>query len=395
MTTENLEDAKVFDAIQKGLDAIEAKMQKFDEKAQAESKLAGEVSAETKSALDKLGESQREMAERLVEIEQKGSMAQHGGEEATESWGQELVNSEVYKSFVAGNSQRAQVTVKNTSVGSDANVAPDRRPGVVGGAFQPLTLEAFITQLPTTSNAIEFTREATFVNNAAETAEGGAKPESDLTWELVSTPVATVPHYTRISRQLANDNAALAAYVDRRMRYGVDRRVEGQLIAGDGVAPNLDGIIGGTNFTAHGYAAADLGATLSKLVLIRKIIGDLENAGYPADAIVLNPLDWAQVEVDLFTSTANAARVNTGVAGRPELFGRPVISSVGMTADNLLVGSFGQGATIYNREGTTIAMSESDADNFTKNLITIRAERRLALTVEVPAAIRGGDLTPA
>jgi hypothetical protein len=42
-----------------------------------------------------------------------------------------------------------------------------------------------------------------------------------------------------------------------------------------------------------------------------------------------------------------------------------------------------------------VDMSESDSDNFTKNLITLRAERRLALTSEVPAAIRGGDLTPA
>jgi hypothetical protein len=43
----------------------------------------------------------------------------------------------------------------------------------------------------------------------------------------------------------------------------------------------------------------------------------------------------------------------------------------------------------------TIDMSESDSDNFTKNLITIRAERRLALVTEVPGAVRAGDLTPA
>jgi hypothetical protein len=40
-------------------------------------------------------------------------------------------------------------------------------------------------------------------------------------------------------------------------------------------------------------------------------------------------------------------------------------------------------------------MSDSDENNFQLNLITLRAERRLALTVEKPAAIRFGDLTPA
>ena len=50
---------------------------------------------------------------------------------------------------------------------------------------------------------------------------------------------------------------------------------------------------------------------------------------------------------------------------------------------------------IHNREGVTVEMSDSDSDNFTKNLITIRAERRLALATERPAAVRAGDLTPA
>ena len=72
----------------------------------------------------------------------------------------------------------------------------------------------------------------------------------------------------------------------------------------------------------------------------------------------------------------------------------PVVQSVGMTADNVAVGAFSQADTIYNREGVVVEMSDSDSDNFTKNLITIRAERRLALATEVPAAVRAGDLTP-
>ena len=81
--------------------------------------------------------------------------------------------------------------------------------------------------------------------------------------------------------------------------------------------------------------------------------------------------------------------------GRPVLFGRRVVESVGMTADQFAVGDFTNAGTIYNREGVIVEMSDSDSDNFTKNLITLRAERRLALASEVPAAIRGGDLTPA
>jgi hypothetical protein len=66
-----------------------------------------------------------------------------------------------------------------------------------------------------------------------------------------------------------------------------------------------------------------------------------------------------------------------------------------MTADTVLVGSLTQSATKHDRVGIVVDMSDSDGDNFRFNLITIRAERRLALTVEKPAAIRYGDLTPA
>jgi HK97 family phage major capsid protein len=208
-------------------------------------------------------------------------------------------------------------------------------------------------------------------------------------------PVSTVAHWIKISRQLASDNVALAAYVNTRLRYGVNRKVETQLVSGNGTAPNISGILDTGNFTAHGYADAALGTVLKKLVLIRKMMADSWAAGYPADAILLNPVDWAQIEIDLLTTTSNAVRVGVDALGRQTLFGVPVVQSVGMSADQVAVGAFAQAYMIYNREGVVVDLSDSDGDNFTKNLVTIRAERRLALATEVPAAVRAGDLTPA
>ena len=383
------------EAVIKSLETIERNLAAFAEKADREVKEAGRVSTETKAAIDALGVQQREMADRLVVLEQKGS----GRGETTapdQSWGAQLVKSEKYQAFAAGQTGKARVEVKNTLTGGDANVAPDRRPGIVPGAAPVLTLESLLPSTATSSNAIEFTREASFVNNAAERAEGVAKPETDLTWSLVNMPVSTVAHWIKISRQLAADNSALAAYVNARMTYGVNRRVETQLVSGNGTAPNISGFLNAGNFTAHGYADANLGTVLKKLVLIRKIIGDLQNAGYAPDGIVLNPVDWAQIECDLMVAgSGNTARVAVDVAGRPTLFGLPVVASVGMTLDNVAVGAFAQASMIYNREGVVVELSDSDSDNFTKNLVTIRAERRLALATEIPAAIRAGDLTPA
>lgn len=379
--------------VMKGLDSIEAKLKNISEKADGELATLGKVTQDTKTALDNIGKEQRLLADRLLLIEQKGGGTKDD-EIAVEGWGKQFIKSDSFKAFAAGSAQKARFEVKNTVLGDDATVAPDRRPGIVPGAQNILTIESLYNAVPTTSNAIEYTREASFTNDAAETAEGATKPESDFTFSLVNMPVSTVAHWIKISRQLAMDAPALAAYIENRMRYGVQRRVETQLVNGNGTAPNISGFLDAGNFTAHGYASAALGATLPKLVLIRKIIGDLEVAGYMPGAIVLNPADWAQIEVDLLTATSNAVRVTYSAMGQPMLWGVPVVKSVGQTADIVSVGDFNSHGTIYNREGVVVAMSESDSDNFTRNLITLRAERRLALTSEVPAAIRSGDLTP-
>jgi HK97 family phage major capsid protein len=381
--------------ISKQIENIEKSLEAFQKQAKADIENSGKISTETKNALDTFSEKQREIADRLLSIEQKGS-ASGDNQPVNQTWGAQFTNSDSYKHFVSGNAKHARFEIQNnTLTGSDVTVAPDRKPGIVPGASQMLTLESFLPTMPTTSNAIEYTREATFVNNAAETAEGLAKPQSDITWALQSMPVSTVAHWIKISRQLAADNAALAAYVNARMVYGVNRRVETQLAVGNGTTPNLSGLFKVGNFTAHGYADAALGSTFKKLVLIRKIIADLKVAGYQADAILLNPADWATIEIELLTTAGMQARVSVDTQGNTRLFGLPVIEAVGVAIDTFLVGSFREACTLHNREGVMVELSESDGTNFTENLVTIRAERRLALCVEVPAAIRGGDLTPA
>jgi HK97 family phage major capsid protein len=386
-------------AVMKAVEAIETKIAAYAEKAEGEFKANGKESADTKTALDNLGIKQRELADEILQLKQRG-ISMPEDKPGVSSWGKQFTDCTEYKGKLNLLAQGMKVgnigfEVKNTLTGADANVAPDRKPGIVRGVFAPLTLQDFLPSLPTGSNAIEFTKENVFTNSAAEAAEGAAKAESALTWTLVNMPISTVAHWIKISRQLAADNAALAAYVDTRMRYGVNRKVETQLAAGDGTAPNISGIMDTGNYTAHGIANAALGTVLKQLVLIRTIMGTLAAAGDPADAILLNPADWATIEIALFTTAAGQTLHSVSDSGQARLFGVPVIQTVGMTADTFAVGNFAQACTVYEREGVIVEMSDSDSDNFTKNLITIRAERRLALATERPAAIIGGDLTPA
>lgn len=384
-------------ALMKSLDSIELKLKGMSEKAEGELTTLGKVTADTKTALDKIGTDQRELADRLLLLEQKGS-SKNDQDPAAETWGQQFTKSESYKSFQQGNAQKMRIELKNTVSNTVGNTFSERKPGIVGGAFRALSIESLLTTLPTTSNAVDYVRENVFTNAASEVAEGGQKAESSLTTTLVTEPVATIAHWIKISRQLAMDNAALAAYIDLRMRYGVNLRVENQLINGNGTAPNISGMSKAGNFTAHGYTAANLttrfGSGYTRIDMIRAIIADCAAGDYPAEAILLNPVDWANIE--LIKDTQGRYIVgdpSSGAAAR--LWSVPVAASNAVTADTVFVVSLSQAATLYNREGIVVDMSESDSDNFVKNLITIRAERRAMLAVERPAAIRFGDLTPA
>ncbi|MCT6721739.1 hypothetical protein, partial [Acidovorax sp. K2F] len=120
-------------SIMKALDAVESKLTAMSEKADGEMKTLGKVATDTKTALENIGVEQRTLAERLTQLEQKGSAPGKDQPEDT-SWGAQVVKSAAFEAFNAGQTQKARIEVKNTLTGSDVTVAPDRRQGIVPGA---------------------------------------------------------------------------------------------------------------------------------------------------------------------------------------------------------------------------------------------------------------------
>jgi HK97 family phage major capsid protein len=385
-------------AIMKALDGVETKLKDMSTKADAELKDLGKISTETKNAIENLGIEQRTLAERLLAVEQKAS-APADDKPAAESWGEQFVKGAGYGDFQKKTSRGSYgLEVKNTVTNAIGNTFSERRPGIVEGAFRVFTIEDLLVSIPTSSNAIDWVRENVFTNAAAEAAEGTQIGQSSITFTPGTMPVQNIAHFIKITRQLAMDNAALAAYINRRMVYGVNLRVENQLVSGNGTTPNLSGLTNAGNFTAHGYTAASLTALslspTNRFDLIGKMIGDCALADYPADVIVLNTADWWTLRLTK-DSQGRYILGDPGSAVAPMLFGLPVVASNAMPIDMVWVGSLAQAATLHNREGIALDLSDSDENNFQLGLVSVRAMRRAALTVEKPAAARYGDLTPA
>ncbi len=387
---------------------VEKKLTAAIEKYDGQVKDAGSAAVELRAEVKKLAEEHKSEVEksaalqaRLREVEQKAADGYKGTETKAKTWGESLVDSESFASFKAGGTTKAKIEVKNTILGevggnpSNILVPQDRLPGIVPGAFRQLTLLDFMPTGATGSNQVEYTRELLWNNQAAETAEGAPKLETDNTFQLVQEPVRTIAHWLRLSKQVLDDAPALSSYVDRRLRHGILQRLESQLIVGTGLGSNLSGIVNAplrsTLFVPFAGPPPD-----TQVDSINRAKYLVAGAEYQANFVLLNPADWGVIERMKRTDNgyvagdgAGITYINNGLT--PVIWGLPVVLSNAVPAGFFAVGD-SNAMQLFMRQQATVEMFEQDGTNVTANLVTVRAEMRAAFAVFVPAAIQYGAL---
>lgn len=378
-------------------------VKKFAENVQTEMKNLGKISDETKANADKALAEMNTIAGRLTDVEQKIARRTGANVEEAKTLGSLFIEDEKIKAFLTGpkrgntsmmvegktviNLTSGTATVgATTSVGTSL-VAPDRQ-GLVPLPMRKLAVRDLLTPGETNSSNIEYARQVTFQNLAATVAEAGNKPQSDMTFNLVSAPVRTIAHFMKASRQIMDDAPQLRTFIDGQLTYGLKFVEDQQLLTGDGTGQNLTGLV--TAATAYSAPVTEPAGTTA-IDRLRLAMLQASLALYPATGIVLNPTDWAVIEM-LKDS------VSRYVIGDPQgqiaqrLWGLPVVDSIAMAAGSFLTGAFRGGAQIFDRMQTEILLSTEDGSNFTQNMVTIRAEERLALAIYVPAAFITGTL---
>lgn len=375
----------------KALNERDAEIKKFCENAQKEIKDTGKIAEDTKAALELLAKTGSEMQDRLTELEQKSS--RRGGEKAkSKTWGQSVVEAESYKSLAEGRLGRTgRIEVKAITSAPDGESAGDmvvtqRLPGVVTSPDRVLTIRDLIMPGRTTSNAIEYVKEKLYTNNAAPVAENTLKPESNMTFELATANVRTLAHWVLATKQILDDAPQLASYIDGRLRYGLDYVEDEQLLLGDGTGNNLYGLR--PQATTYDHAGLTKAGD-TRIDIIRHAILQTRLAEYRASGIVLHPADWEAIEL---TKTDDNAYVfaNPTNQTQPRLWGLPVVETTAMPEGEFMTGAFNMAAQIFDRETTTVEVSTEDRDNFVKNMVTVRAEERLAMAVYRPQSFIAG-----
>jgi len=366
------------------------------EKANGEIEVARTVSVETKSALEKLADQNASLADKCLEIERRVAEGfEVAKQAATETAGEMLVKSDSFKAMVEGRSKFARVEMKTAIVNATGQNQPlvpsDRLVGIINNPNRILTIRDALPVGRTTSNLIEFTKENVYTNSAGPQYDSPAfenvtKPESDITVTLATAAVVTLAHFIPLSRQVLEDSPQIESYVNGRLSFGLKLEEEDQLLNGNGTSGNISGLLNSGNFVA--YSRAVTGDT--KLDTLRRAITQAQLSEFMADTIVLNPADWEEIELLKATDNQYVWSNPVAMAG-PQIWGKAVIPTNSITAGTFLVGAMQMGAQVWDRQDANVQISYEDGDNFKKNMATLRAEERLALTVYRPAAFVSGS----
>jgi HK97 family phage major capsid protein len=198
---------------------------------------------------------------------------------------------------------------------------------------------------------------------AAIVAEGSAKPEAVITFTPRTAALDTIAHWVQITRQALADAAYVRGLVETKLRRGVLRKIEEEVAAA--------------------LAAAALptatGATL--LGAIRAGVGTVQAAGYTPNAVVLNPADWADLDVTVMGGTLGGPTVGQTFWGL-----RPV-AVPSQPAGTATVGDFQSGVSWLDRGVTDVFVTDSHAAFFISNILVILAEARGKAVVPEPNAL--------
>ncbi|MBB4857191.1 HK97 family phage major capsid protein [Novosphingobium chloroacetimidivorans] len=387
-------DDKTLEQLQKELGETLGSVKQFADEFRTKTAAGDKISEDAKEKADKALSELGGLRGEITELSQKLAQQKRGGgdeEPQLKSLGHEIVHNDEFKTYMEGGAKGTigfSVKAVTSASGSAGNlIVPERQSEIIGIPRMQLRVRDLLTPGRTNSNSVEFAKQTARTNNAAPVAETALKPESDYTWALVNAPVRTIAHWTLISRQAMDDIPQMESTLDGELRFGLDDAEDAQLLLGDGTGQNVNGLY--TQATTYSAPIAIAGAT--RIDQLRLALLQVELADYAPDGMVLHSAAWAGIELTKDAAGGYIFANPQAIAG-PVLWGRPVVSTKRIGSGNFLVGAFKLAAQIFDRMDTEVRISDQDRDNFVKNMLTVRAEKRLALAVRRPGALVRGAL---
>lgn len=252
---------------------------------------------------------------------------------------------------------------------------------VVEAARTPLVIRDLFGAEQISGSTLVYLVEGAIEGAPAATNEGAAKPQvhfADPTPKTVS--LSKIACHIKESDEYISDYAFLASAINGRLLYHLG------LVEQSTLTTALLGTSGIQSDTTS-WGSSTTVTQLADLIL--KAAMDVQDqSGFAADAIVLNPADWYLLRVAKDGESRYYGGGMFGAQNVPNLWGIPVCVTNAVTAGTIVVGAFKTCGSVVTNGGVRVESTNSDQDDFIKNLMTIRAEERLVLAVRRPLGFK-------
>jgi HK97 family phage major capsid protein len=312
------------------------------------------------------------------------------------SLGQRFIESDEFKSIGNGRngySMNAPFQVKDIFTalpsGTPGDFGTPQREGIVERAKRTSRVRDLFPVQQTTTNMIEYFRVSGFTNNAATVAERSgspavfaSKPQSSMTVVGVQAPVRTIAHFEVAHRNVLDDEPTLRGIIDNELLYGLRLVEDDQILNGDGTGSNLTGIRETSGIQTQVWSAGSTGDT--RIDAVRRAITKSLLAYYEPTGIIVHPNDMEDIELTKDAEERHLMVMSVSLGAEARLWRLPMVMTPAITEGFALVGSFGIGATLYDRMEGSIRVAEQHSDFFIRNAVAVLAEQRLALAVKRP-----------
>ena len=309
------------------------------------------------------------------------------------------LNEGAIDNLVKGNTSAAAFEIKaDMTMGADYTgevVAADRVPGFKFDPNRPQNMRQIIPNGSTGSDVVRFVKESGYSNGAAAANEGATLGQTDFDMTATSVNVEKIGTYLRISEEMLNDTAQLTSYISNRVPAKLLEVEDDQILGGNGVAPNLNGLYNsGTNFdtSANGafYQSVDSANEFDVLVAA---INQLALSNYKPNYILLNPTDFHKILL-LKDSQSRYLKDQVYQGLQPSFMGVPVIINNEVNAGSFLVGDFNS-CQLWIRENLAVSFHREDGTNIRDGFVTVRCQERIALATYLPLGIIDGTFSTA
>ncbi len=275
-----------------------------------------------------------------------------------------------------------QILGRKTLFERTAGFAPEsvRSGRIVDAVTRPIQVMDIMPTGAISQEVAKYMEETTRTHAAAETAEGDTFKESTFVLTERTQTVEKITDSIPVTDEQLEDEAMAESYLNERIRFGVEQRLDLQVIQGDGSTPNLEGILNKSGIQTQAKGSDPVPDAFFKLMTKLRVTGRV----VPTHSL-MHPNDWQGVRL-LRTTDGIYIWGNPSESGPERLWGLPVVQADSLTENTGIVGSFeGSWIQLLERSGIVVQTGFTGSQ-FVQGKQTIRAAMRVVLVIYRAAA---------